>query len=532
MLLEEDALNVAIKQPDNIKNNTDDQVEKHQVRRTGLNGQPAANDAIKYRAYPNDDQYDLIVRTIGSCRFYWNLILDIAQITKEFSGHALIITPKEAKSQQEWNFLNEIDSLALSNAHRNYLQAWNNHINNPKHYARPTWKKRCGLEGSYTTNNQPKWDKDASQYKTVGSIRIENGRIQLPKLGWVKIREHVKIPEGAIIKNVTVSRDCAGRIFVSVGYYNPELAKIMQESGLDTSKDQLIITGLDYSNPYLFVNESGFSPTDVHFYKQSEAKLAKLQRKLARRQKGSANYKKLQLRIARLHRKIANQRKDLLHKLSYELATKCDVVVVEDLDLKAMGKRKSGGKFSFGKSISDNAWGMFLTYLEYKLSRHHGQLIKVDKWYPSSKKCHHCGAANEELELSDRVWKCPKCGAVHERDMNAAMNILLEGIRMLRSGNVAGLSISDTISFKCAGGTPVTALTSMSHERDKGEGVLPVEACKTEGGVFKYCCFNTNLRKGNADLREAGKEKLSQVKDLHVTAEAPASAARSAVSRG
>ncbi|RAP49939.1 MAG: hypothetical protein BZ138_07120, partial [Methanosphaera sp. rholeuAM270] len=121
--------------------------------------------------------------------------------------------------------------------------------------------------------------------------------------------------------------------------------------------------------------------------------------------------------------------------------------------MKAMGSRKSGGAFSFGKSVSDNAWGTFLTYLEYKLARRHGQLVKVGKWFPSSKKCHHCGALNGDLGLSERAWECPECGAYHDRDVNAAWNILLEGIRLLRAGEVAGVDISDTVQFRCADGT-------------------------------------------------------------------------------
>ena len=299
---------------------------------------------------------------------------------------------------------------------------------------------------------------------------------------------------------------------------------MLQEAGLDTDKDTLVITGLDYSNPYLFVNERGLSPTDVHYYKKSEAKLAKLQRKLARRKKGSANYRKLQVRIARLHRKIANQRQDLLHKLSCELARKCDVVVVESLDLKGMSKHKKGGKYSFGKSVNDNAWGTFLTYLAYKLERHHGQLIKVGKWYPSSKKCHHCGAVHEGLELSDRFWCCPECGTVHDRDVNAAWNLLLEGIRMLRAGDVAGVeAIPDDIQFCCAGGTPVTTTSPMLSLSGTGCGVMPVEACETDGGALKYCSHNTSIRNGYAGQREAGKKTVWDLSETPVITEAATS---------
>lgn len=338
----------------------------------------------------------------------------------------------------------------------------------------------------------------------------------------------MNLPEGAVIKNITVSRDCAGRVYISVGYWNPELDEIMQKAGLDTSKDALVIEALDYSNPHLFVDQSGLSPADVHYYKQSEAKLAKLQKKLARRVPGSYNYKKLSTRIARLHRKIANQRRDLLHKLSHALAVSCDVVVVEDLDLRALAKRKSGGKYSFGKSVSDNAWGMFLVFLEYKLARHRGQLVRVGRYYPSSRKCHHCGALKDDLCLSDRAWECPDCGTVLDRDVNAAWNILFEGVRMLRAGEVDGASVPDAVKFCCAGGMPVAAKSGAVMVPSPGAfqdlGVVPVEGCETIAEVLKYCVCNTGLPKGCPGQREAGIKEVASAGNLALATEAPSSA--------
>lgn len=483
-------------------------------RKTGCNNQPSANDAIKYRAYPTDEQYQKIAQNIGSARYYWNLIIDIARITYEQQGHSITVKPAEAKRWNECNFLADADSLALANVERNYRQAWKNHKKDPKQYHQPTYKKRNGLSGSYTTNNQPKWDKKQQKYITPGTIQVKDGTITLPKIGAIPIRQHTPLPDGAVIKNVTVTRDCTGKIFVSIGYYNPELDELLKQAGLDTTKDQVIITGLDYSNPYLFVSENGYSPKDVHYYKKSQEKLARLQRKLSRRVKGSSNYKKLQLRIARLHRKIANQRLDLLHKLSYELASKCDVVCVESLDLKAISKRKKGRKFSFGKSVNDNAWGKFLTILEYKLERQGGQLVKIDKFFPSSKTCHHCGTVLKDLELSIREWECPTCGTHHDRDVNAAWNILLEGVRMLRAGEIESVGTLGSANFCCAGGAPVTASTLRAGgalaSSVLGGGVLPVEECKSVmrvGGLWDHLVLNTNLHYGSSDQREAGKKK-------------------------
>ena len=215
---------MAAKQPENKK-----EQKLNGLRKTGESGQPAANDAAKFRLYPDEEQYNLIARTFGCVRYYWNLILDLALITYEDLGYSLIITPKEAKQLEGLEFLNEVDSLALSNVHSNYCQAWQQHREHPAEHGKPTWKKRNGLEASYTTNSQPKWDAEAGKYIKPGTIRIENGKIQLPVVGLVDIRQHYELPEGSIIKNATVSRDCAGRVFVSIGYYNPELAKVMAE---------------------------------------------------------------------------------------------------------------------------------------------------------------------------------------------------------------------------------------------------------------------------------------------------------------
>lgn len=396
----------------------------------------------------------------------------------------------------------------------NYQQAWKNHREKPQYYGRPTWKKREGLKGKYATNNQPKWDNEAKKFVKPGSIRIEDSKIHLPKVGWVKIIEHAKMPEGAVIKNVTVERDAAGKCFVSIGYYNPELAKLLESIGFNDKCEHYVIEGLDYSNPLMFVNTGGLHPKDLHYYRQSEAKLAKLQRKLAKREKGSSNYKKLSARIGRLHRRIANQRKDLLHKLSRALADSCDIVCVEDLDLKALAKHKKG--FHLSKNLHDNAWGTFLTYLEYKLARRGGCLVRVGRYYPSSKRCHHCGVLLDDLSLSTRAWDCPACGAIHDRDVNAAWNIMIEAIRMLRAGEVVGAGVSDAAVFSCAGGMPVAArvLEDGSLVSDSpGSGVVPVEGGKTWSGRasrwLELLAGDESTAKGSPEQREAGIKEVA-----------------------
>lgn len=507
--------------------------EKRTVRGAGRNGAPKANDAVKYRAYPTHEQYHQISKGIGNSRVYWNLIIDIAQITSELHKegdpdipYSIYPTPAEAKRLEGYEWLAETDTILLDNVKLNYEQSWKNHKEDPKKYGRPTWKKRDGLVGSYTTNNHPKWDKENSEYTTLGNIRIEDAKIYLPKVGWVTLAYHRPLPEGAIIKNVTVSRDAAGKIYVSIGYYNSELAEILANADIDATKETLIIEGLDYSNPLMFVTSEGLHPRDLHFYRESEKKLKKLQRKLARRECGSANYKKLSARIGRLHRHIANQRNDLLHKLSLMLAESCDIVAVEDLNLEALGRKKKG--FRLSKNLYDNAWGKFLTYLEYKLARRGGVLVKVGRFFPSSKTCHHCGARYDELELSDREWDCPSCGARHDRDVNAAWNIMLEAVRLLRAGDVTGVGVASDVGFVSAGGAPVTGCdpkVSPVEGEKLGSSMLPVEGCKTLSG--RVDCWSALLVgdsfsvTSDPGLSEAGKERFMACECVASHTEAP-----------
>ena len=167
------------------------------------------------------------------------------------------------------------------------------------------------------------------------------------------------------------------------------------------------------------------------FLRKAEKRLAKAQRKLSKRQNGSHNRDKQRLRVAKLHEKIANQRRDFLHKKARYLVDHYDAIGIEDISVKAMAKYKKGGKFSFGKSVADNGWNMFTNMLEYKLAWQGKQLIKIDKWYPSSQLCHVCGYQNNETkDLSIREWDCPKCGSHHDRDKNAAINIREEARRI------------------------------------------------------------------------------------------------------
>ncbi len=186
------------------------------------------------------------------------------------------------------------------------------------------------------------------------------------------------------------------------------------------------VLGLDYSSPSLFVDNHGNTANHPKFYRQTETQLAKAQRKLSHRKKGGKNREKQRLKVSKLHEKVANQRKDFLHKLSRQITNAYTAVAIEDLNMRGMAQ----GLY-LAKSTNDNGYGMLKTFLAYKLAEQGKQLVVIDKWFPSSKRCRFCQHENKKLTLGDRVWVCPRCGAELDRDENAAINIKNEGCRML-----------------------------------------------------------------------------------------------------
>ena len=233
---------------------------------------------------------------------------------------------------------------------------------------------------------------------------------------------HRKIKEEEKIKSVAVSK-------VSNKYY-VSLTVTYETENIVYDKQDLVL-GLDYSMDKLFVaseKEYKVNEESLHNYKRYEDKLAKEQRILSKRNRQSKRYQKQKAKVIKIHEKIKNKRKDYLHKESRKIANFYDVVVIESLDMKKM----SNSDLNLGKGIFDNGWGMFTTYLKYKLEDQGKRLIKIDKYYPSSKLCSNCGHVNSELKLSERRWICPECNTKHNRDYNAAINIKKEGLRLLK----------------------------------------------------------------------------------------------------
>ena len=374
-----------------------------------------AHRAIKYRLYPTAEQKTMFAKTFGCCRKVYNLMLsdkiDCYKKTKSFGKQ----TP--AMYKKEFPFLKEVDSLALANVQMNLQAAFRNCFSKSRKKKNrfPRYKSAKHSRRSYTTNNQK------------GTVALSGRTVRLPKIGKVKAAIH-RLPEDDwVLKSATVSQEPDGKFYASLLFE-------FSDTVTAYATDKINAVGLDYASGCLYVDSNGGIGSNHKYYRESHDKLAKEQRRLSRKQGSkknepkSHNYRKQLRKVNRIHRHIANQRLDNLHKRSTEIANRYDVVCVESLDMRSLSNKNFGN----GKATLDNGYGMFLTMLEYKLADRGKYFIKVDKWYPSSQICSSCGYKNPLIkDLSVRKWDCPACGSQHDRDVNAAINILREGLRIL-----------------------------------------------------------------------------------------------------
>ena len=362
-----------------------------------------ANKAYRFRLYPNEEQKIMFAKTFGCVRFVYNKMLEDKIKHYQETKEKLNNTPAQYKPEFEW--LKEVDSLALANVQINLQSAYNNFFRSPK-IGFPKFKSKRKDKNSYTTNNQN------------NTVSIIDGKLKLPKVGVVKMVQHRIIPSDQKIKSATIEKTRSGKYYVSILV---EFEKEILTLQLDKTK----ALGLDYASHSFYVDSQGKEANYPKFYRNAQTILSKEQRKLSLMTYGSNNYSKQRIRVAKLQEHIANQRKDWLHKLSFELAELYDYICVEDINMQNIAQ-----SLKLGKSTNDNGFGMFRTFLAYKLAERGKRLVKIDKWFPSSKTCRFCGCINKNLKLSDRVWTC-ECGAVLNRDENAAINIMNVGLSMV-----------------------------------------------------------------------------------------------------
>lgn len=375
--------------------------------------------AYNVRLYPNKQQEVLLGKTFGCCRKVYNCMLEAKMKSYEANGTVCRSNPTDFYA--EFPFLKEVDSQALTSEKINLQAAFKNF------FAR---KVDCVGFPKFKTKHR---DKDSyTSYATNHNIRVEERKLRLPKVGFVTFRNYEDIDWSArVIKHVTVSRSRVGKYYASI------LVEETVPKALPTSESEI---GIDLGLNEFCVTSDGDVVANPRFLKESETRIADLQRAFAKKRKGSKRREALRLRIACEHEKVANRRKDFLDKLSTRLLRENQTVAVEDLDVLEVAEGDNA------KSEHDTAWRIFLNKLQYKAEWYGRTIVLVGRWFPSTQLCHRCSYRNRlTKDLNVRSWTCPQCGTSHNRDVNASINILSEGKRLIAAGTaVKGAGNNDT----------------------------------------------------------------------------------------
>ena len=358
--------------------------------------------AYKYRIYPNREQRNFFAKTFGCVRLFYNMSLDdMIKIYKEKKEYK-DITPASYKEQ--FQFLKEVDSLALSNAQLNRNKAFKAFFRKQNKF--PKYKTKRNKQ-SYSTNNQNGTVYLSEDYKYIS----------LPKIKNVRIKMHRKFK--GVIKTVTVSKECDNTYYVS----------ILVEENIETKSKTNKSVGIDLGIKSYIVDSDSNKINNPKYLSKSLVRLEVEQRKLSHMKKDSKNRDKQRIKVARLHHHIRNQRNDFLHKLSSKYINENQVISLEDLDIKQMEQDSTLSFF-----VADASWSKFVSMLEYKGKWYGRDIIKVPTFFPSSQVCSCCGYQNKDIkDLSIREWVCPKCGSSHNRDHNASINILNKGLDILKA---------------------------------------------------------------------------------------------------
>lgn len=365
-----------------------------------------AEKAFKYRIYPNKKQQELIQKTFGCTRFVYNYYLNKRKEMYEndkttFTYNMCSKDLTNLKKELEW--LKEPDKDSLQKALKDLDMAYQKFFK--EHTGYPKFKSKKNRYKSYRTSC------------TNNNIRFENKHIKLPKLGLVKVRDK-QIPQGRIL-NATISQEPNGHYYCSLCCTDIDFEQLPK-----TNKN----VGIDLGICDFAILSDGIKIENPQFYEQSEKKLAKLQRELSRKTIGSSRWKKTRLKVAKLQKYIANQRTDFLQKLTTIIVSNYDVIVIEDLDVKSMKETDSKIR---NKRVGDVSWSEFRRMLTYKSQWYGKKLSVIDRYYPSSQICHVCGYRDGKKSEDIRNWICPNCNSELDRDINAAINILNEGLGIL-----------------------------------------------------------------------------------------------------
>ena len=400
---------------------------------------------LEVRLYPSKEQRVLINRTLGCSRFVYNHVLGMKK--ELWEDYKLSFNPNLKSFKEEWKFLTKVPSQALANSYMDCLTAFNNFFN--------SIKKKTKQDTKYPKFHK-KGQKDSFRIASTKTskgydIRIEDyEHIKVPKFGLIKFRNYNNIDWSKVhIYNITIKKNSTGKYFASLCCELPESKYI--EPKFDAC-------GFDLGLKDFAIFDSGEVIENPKYYRKTENKINKTQRILDKCEKFSKNYKKVQIKLAKLHEKIKNQRKDFQHKISRRIVNENQVIVSEDLNVKGMLKNHK-----LAKSIQDASFSSFCNMIAYKANEQHRQYVKIGTFYPSSKLCHCCGFKYKGLKLDERFWTCPECGTYLDRDENAAINILNEGLNILSRdtdgsmGDDESSKPVDTVSISLLEQEPVIA---------------------------------------------------------------------------
>lgn len=378
--------------------------------------------AYKYRIYPNSIQETLLNKTFGCVRFVWNKLVENFNNWSPDTESSKI-NEKILKDDPEYIWLNEVSAGALQQKRIDFDETKKQFFNKNRKVklSRPKFKKK-GNHQSYRLPNQK------------FSFDQESSTIRLEKIGYVKVVVDRHISPEANYRSVTVSKTPTGKYYVS----------ILVEEFIELKPTTGYKVGIDLGLKDLFILSDGHVVDNPRWFRENQSKLKKAQQHLARKVKGSNRYKKQRIKVARIHEDIKNQRTNFLHEISTSLVTNYDVICIEDLNVKGMMKNHC-----LAKAIQDASWSSFVSMLEYKCNWYGKSLIKINRWYPSSKTCSSCGYKLDNLDLDTREWTCPDCGTRHDRDLNAAKNILLKGFSDLTGDPIEFGSFSKLSSAEC-----------------------------------------------------------------------------------